>query len=103
MFQTKNSTSEASNAENLPTLRVPEAVEQDGRNHADDWGPQEHGQIETSDLLRIIVTGIIAVLVWFHVWEPFSRISLLGIAGVLCGGYPIFREALENIDRKSTR
>lgn len=49
------------------------------------------------------MTGAIAALVWFRVWEPFSRISLLGIAGVLFGGYPIFREAFENIrERRMT-
>ncbi|HEY7302468.1 MAG TPA: cation-translocating P-type ATPase [Bryobacteraceae bacterium] len=63
----------------------------------------EHGHIESSALIRIAVTGVIAALVWFRVWEPFSRISLLGIAGVLFGGYPIFQEAFENIrERRMT-
>ncbi len=34
---------------------------------------------------------------WFRVWEPFPRISLIGVAGVLIGGWPIFKEAIENI------
>ncbi len=63
----------------------------------------EHGHIESSDLIRIAVTAVLATLVWFRVWEPFSRISLLGIAGVLYGGYPIFHEAFENIrERRMT-
>jgi len=57
----------------------------------------EHGQMESSDLIRIIVTAVIAVFVWFRVWEPFPHVSLLGIGGVLFGGYPIFREAFEDI------
>lgn len=103
MFQTKSSTSETSNGENLGPLSISKVVEQDGRNHAERWERQAHGQIEAADLIRIVVTGIIALLVWLHVWEPFSRISLLGMAGVLFGGYPIFREALENIrERRMT-
>ena len=70
-------------------------------NQADDR--QEHGRVETADLIRIALTAVIAALVWFRVWEPFPRISLLGITGILIGGYPIFREALENIrERRMT-
>jgi Cd2+/Zn2+-exporting ATPase/Cu+-exporting ATPase len=35
--------------------------------------------------------------VWFHLAETFGRLSVIGIAGVLIGGWPIFREAVENI------
>ena len=64
---------------------------------------QEHGHLERFDLVRIIVTAAIALLVWFRVWEPFPHVSLLGVAGVLFGGYPIFREAFENIrERRMT-
>lgn len=63
----------------------------------------EHSHIELSDLIRIAVTAVAAGLVWFRLWEPFARISLIGIAGVLFGGYPIFREAFENIrERRMT-
>jgi cation transport ATPase len=37
------------------------------------------------------------------VWEPFPHISVVGIAATLIGGYPIFKEAFENIiERKMT-
>ena len=40
---------------------------------------------------------------WFRVWEPFVRFSIIGIAATLIGGYPIFREAIENIfERRMT-
>jgi Cd2+/Zn2+-exporting ATPase/Cu+-exporting ATPase len=35
--------------------------------------------------------------VWFRVWEPIPSVSLIGIIGLLVGGWPIFREALENV------
>lgn len=63
----------------------------------------EHGPIESSDIMRIAVTAVVAALVWFRVWEPFPHVSMLGIAGILFGGYPIFREAFENIrERRMT-
>jgi P-type Cu+ transporter len=45
---------------------------------------------------RIIVIAMAAAAVWFHVWEPLPGISLIGILGVLIGGWPIFKEAAEN-------
>jgi Cd2+/Zn2+-exporting ATPase/Cu+-exporting ATPase len=47
--------------------------------------------------------ALAAAAVWFHLWEPFPRISVIGIATALIGGYPIFKEAIENIvERKMT-
>ena len=46
---------------------------------------------------------VAAAAVWFRIWEPLPRISVIGIAATLIGGYPIFKEAFENIvDRKMT-
>ncbi|MGA9667733.1 MAG: cation-translocating P-type ATPase [Terracidiphilus sp.] len=47
--------------------------------------------------------ALAAAAVWFHLWEPFHRISLVGLAATLIGGYPIFKEAFENIiERRMT-
>ena len=47
--------------------------------------------------------ALAAAAVWFRVWEPFSRISVIGILATVIGGYPIFKEAFENIvERKMT-
>jgi Cu+-exporting ATPase len=45
---------------------------------------------------RMIVVALAAAAEWFHVWEPFRSISLIGVLGVLIGGWPIFKEAAEN-------
>jgi P-type Cu+ transporter len=87
---------------NLGTPPLPRVAddkhESDHAAHEDhERQSHEHGHIESSDLIRIAVTAVVATLVWFRVWEPFSHVSLLGIAGVVFGGYPIFREAFENI------
>ena len=47
--------------------------------------------------------ALAAAAVWFRLWEPFPHISVIGIAATLIGGYPIFKEAFENIaERKMT-
>jgi Cd2+/Zn2+-exporting ATPase/Cu+-exporting ATPase len=59
--------------------------------------------IEWVELVRIAFVTLAAAAVWFRVWEPFPRLSVIGIAAALIGGYPIFKEAFENIvERKMT-
>ena len=65
-------------------------------------GPSDH-DFNWAELLRIVFVALAAAAVWFRVWEPFSRISVIGILATLIGGYPIFKEAFENIvERKMT-
>ena len=55
------------------------------------------------DFARIAVVALGATLVWFHAWEPFARVSVIGIIAAIVGGWPIFREAYENIvERRMT-
>ena len=71
-------------------------------DEAPEHAEHEHG-FEWVDLARIAFVALAAAAVWFHVWEPFPRISVIGIAATLIGGYPIFKEAIENIvERKMT-
>lgn len=62
----------------------------------------EH-RFEWVEIARIAFVALSAAAVWFHVWEPSTRINVIGIAATLIGGYPIFKEAVENIvERKMT-
>ncbi|MGB9205809.1 MAG: cation-translocating P-type ATPase [Terriglobales bacterium] len=65
---------------------------------------EEHGHgVERAELVRIAFVALAAAAVWFRLWEPFPHISVIGIAAALIGGYPIFKEAFENIvERKMT-
>ena len=71
-------------------------------------GEREHGaehehRFEWVELARIGFVALAAAAVWFRVWEPFPRLSVIGLAAALVGGYPIFKEAFENIvERKMT-
>ena len=53
--------------------------------------------IDWREALRIVLVALCAIAVWFRVWEPFPQVSVIGLAGVLVGGWPIFKEAIENI------
>ena len=36
--------------------------------------------VSRTDGIRVAVVAVTAALVWFRVWEPFPRVSLLGLA-----------------------
>ena len=62
----------------------------------------EHG-FELIEVLRVVFVALAAAAVWFHLWEPFRRVSVIGLGATLIGGYPIFKEAFENIvERRMT-
>jgi len=48
------------------------------------------------EAMRIVFVALAAAAVWFRVWEPVARLSVIGAIGVLVGGWPIFKEAAEN-------
>jgi heavy metal translocating P-type ATPase len=66
-------------------------------------GEHTEPRVEWAELARIAFVALAAAAVWFRLWEPFSGVSVIGIAAALIGGYPIFKEAFENIaERKMT-
>jgi Cd2+/Zn2+-exporting ATPase/Cu+-exporting ATPase len=56
----------------------------------------EHA-LEWTDLARIAFVAGAAAAVWFGVWEPIHQISVIGVIGLMVGGWPILTEAFENI------
>ena len=59
--------------------------------------------IERVDFIRVTLVALAAAAVWFHVWEPFPNVSLIGLVAALVGGYPIFKESIENLlERRMT-
>ncbi|MGA8090871.1 MAG: cation-translocating P-type ATPase [Terracidiphilus sp.] len=85
----QRSTAHPQDADNKPEI-----------NH--DEHDHEHG-FAWLDVARVLFVALAAAAVWFHVWEPFHRVSVIGLAAALLGGYPIFKEAFENIiERRMT-
>ena len=56
-----------------------------------------------TEVLRVVFVTLAATAVWFRLWEPIAKVSIIGLAATLIGGYPIFKEAFENIlERRMT-
>jgi heavy metal translocating P-type ATPase len=90
-----------SNPQPLPAPKTPQ-VQDPNRVSQHAEPSQEHG-FEWIDLVRIGFVALAAAAVWFRLWEPFPRVSVIGILAALIGGYPIFREAFDNlVERKMT-
>jgi heavy metal translocating P-type ATPase len=81
-------------------VHFPEQQQECG--HLDQEHDHEH-VFELVEVLRVLFVALAAAAVWFHLWEPFHRVSVIGLAATLIGGYPIFKEAFENIvERRMT-
>jgi heavy metal translocating P-type ATPase len=93
-----------------PSSKSPAIQHSASQSHVADHKPEfdhrdhdeEHG-FEWLDVARVLFVALAAAAVWFHLWEPFHRVSVVGFAAALIGGYPIFKEAFENIvERRMT-
>jgi Cd2+/Zn2+-exporting ATPase/Cu+-exporting ATPase len=87
----------ATRAEEYP--RAHERRHDHGNDHEHDHEGDEHHHpaAARSDFARIGLVALGAAAVWFRIWEPFPRLSVIGLAVTLVGGWPIFREAFENL------
>jgi heavy metal translocating P-type ATPase len=73
-----------------------------GHGHGHDDHDHEDGHdhehpFDWQEATRIGFVAIAAALVWFRIWEPFAAVSVIGAAGLVVGGWPIVKEALENV------
>jgi Cd2+/Zn2+-exporting ATPase/Cu+-exporting ATPase len=84
---------------------VSPAHDHHGHDHDDDHEADDdhsHG-FDWTEAVRIAIVALAAVAVWFKLWEPFTAVSVVGIAGLLVGGWPILKEAFENVlERRMT-
>jgi heavy metal translocating P-type ATPase len=62
---------------------------------------QEQGEeLQWREIARIVFVALAAAAVWFRIWEPSARVSVIGLIGTIVGGWPIFAEAWENIRQR---
>jgi heavy metal translocating P-type ATPase len=76
-----------------------------GHDHDDDHedGHDHSHGLDWPEAARIAFVALAAVAVWFKLWEPFSAVSVIGVVGLFVGGWPILKEAFENIlERRMT-
>ena len=82
---------------------LPVTNRDEGRRAAGHEGEPGAHRVRWTDLARIALVTLAAAAVWFRLWEPFPRLSVVGLVATLLGGYAIFKEAAENLlERKMT-
>ena len=87
--------------QSLPLLPASVREDEQAPHHAaadEPGGELEHTQAFTwPEALRILVVALAAVAVGLRLWEPFSAFSVIGVLGLVVGGWPIFQEVVESI------
>jgi heavy metal translocating P-type ATPase len=84
----------------LPSGPAPDrAPEAEAQRAADEHEYEAEHQyaLHWPEMLRIGLVAIAAAAVWWRLWEPFPAVSPIGALGLAVGGWPIYREALENL------
>lgn len=59
--------------------------------------PSGHEHVGHIDLFFFVMVGISAIISWTGILPQVGGIDWLAVTAVLGGGYPVFREALENL------
>jgi heavy metal translocating P-type ATPase len=88
-----------------PSKKVPvhQRVSDKKREHAHDDDHGHEHPFDWPETLRIGLVAVAAAAVWFRVWEPYPQLSVIGALGLAIGGWPIVKEAFENIlERRMT-
>jgi heavy metal translocating P-type ATPase len=57
----------------------------------------EHHAVERTDLVRLALVGIAGAASWTGVSPRFDGLEPLSLCAALVGGYPVFREAVNNL------
>jgi Cd2+/Zn2+-exporting ATPase/Cu+-exporting ATPase len=66
----------------------------------DDEGHNHDHQTGTADYVRLGLIGIIVVASLTGWWHPFMNRDWLAFAGTVIGGFPIYKEAWENLRKR---
>ena len=82
-------TVEAQAGDSSTTARKAEAAAEEAEGHTEDH------HLEVADMIRIAFVALACAAVWFRVWEPYPRVSIIGLVAALIGMYPILKEAFE--------
>jgi len=61
-------------------------------SHAAPDHPEDR-RIDSGELVRIALVAVVAAGSWFGWWPRLARVDVVGIAGVVVGGFPIYHEA----------
>jgi len=69
----------------------------DGQDSDHEHDHQDAHAFAWPEALRMGLVSLAAAALWFRVWEPYRSVSVIGALGLAIGGWPIFKEAFENL------
>lgn len=84
----------ASTEKRRATSSPPTNAREDHDSHT-----EEH-HLDRVEIARIIFVALACAAVWFRLWEPFQKISLVGLVAALIGMFPILEEAFEALTER---
>lgn len=58
--------------------------------------------VKRFEILRISLVLVAAALVWFHIGELRPGFNVIGLSGILFGGWPIFERAFDHLGQRRT-
>ena len=71
--------------------------------HGRDDDHEHVHRLDTIELVRIGFVGLAVVTSWFQLWNGIASFDVIALMATAIGGYPIFKEAFENIlERRMT-
>jgi heavy metal translocating P-type ATPase len=79
--------------EERPAVLDPSGASADHGDH----DSHEHEEDRGREWLRVGLVAVVIVLVWWGVVPRFHGVDLLAVAGILFGGFPIFKEAIGDL------
>ncbi|MCU1235556.1 MAG: ATPase [Candidatus Solibacter sp.] len=65
--------------------------------HQEGADAHEHDGIGRPDIVIFLMVGVAAAVSWARIVPPVKGIDVLAVTAVLAGGYPVYREALQNL------
>lgn len=74
------------------------ADHEEGESYHEEHGQEEHTREEQrKEWVRVGFVALVIVLVWSRVVPRYHGVDFLALAGILIGGFPIFKEAFADL------
>lgn len=99
----QSETLEAAADERLTPPAETDADHTPGDDRRQDHDHESAEGLDWRELARIAFVALGATVVWFRLWEPYPRLSVIGVGTAVIGGWPIYKEALDHLrERRMT-
>ena len=78
-------------------VAVTEPKQQNDDHHDNSEDHDHNHPLPWVELVRIGSVALACLVSWFQLWQPAGSLDVIALVATLIGGYPIFKEAFENL------